>query len=157
MSQTTVTQYGAIGFHGQIADTEFTDIVSYSAEAATPFGSFVALGTNKERQVTPLTTSVGQAALAMGVAVASHTVEQTSGGVAQYAATQTVSVGKRLRVYLLTDDAVVAGTVANLKLSSGKVTDEAVAAGIEAFTQFKAKFITGTTAAGIAIVEINPV
>lgn len=157
MSQTSYSQYQAIGFHGQIADTEFTDIVSYSAEAAVPFGSFVALGTNKERQCTPLTTSAGQAALAIGVATASHTVEQTSAGVAQYAIGATPSVMKRGRVYLLTDDAVVAGTVANLKLSSGKVTDEAVAAGIEAFTQFKARFITGTTAAGLAIVEINPV
>lgn len=157
MSQTSYNQYQAAGFHGQIADTEFTDIMSYSAEAAVPFGSFLTLGTNKERQVNPVTTSVGQAALAVGVAIASHTVEQTSAGVAQYAATQTVSMMKRGRVWLLTDDAVVAGTVANLKLSSGKVTDEAVAAGIEAFTQFKAKFITGTTAAGLAIVEINPV
>lgn len=158
MSQTSYSQTGAIGFHGQIADTmEASDIVSYSAEAAIPFGSFVTLGTNKERQVLAVSTSVGQGALAIGVATASHTVEQTSAGVAQYAATQTVSTMKRGRVYLTTDDAVVAGAVANLKLSSGKVTDEAVAAGIEAFTQFKARFITGTTAAGLAIVEINPV
>jgi hypothetical protein len=63
---------------------------------------------------------------------------------------------KRGRIWIATDDAVVAGAVANLKLSSGLFTDEVVAAGIEAFTQFSAKFITGTTAAGLAIVEINP-
>ena len=88
--------------------------------------------------------------------MASHVVEQSSAGVAQYAATVTVPVLKRGRVYVLTDDAVVAGAVANLKLSSGKATDEVVAAGIEAFTQFSARFVTGTTAAGLAIMEINP-
>jgi hypothetical protein len=155
MSQTTVLQYGASGFAGLLADLGDTNTVSMSAETAVGFGAPVALGTNKERQVIPLTTSVGQAALAVGLAVASHTVEQTSGGVAQYAATQIAPVLKRGRIWVSTDDAVVAGAVANLKLSSGKFTDEAVAAGIEAFTQFTARFVTGTTAAGLAIVEIK--
>ena len=155
MSQTSVTQYGAAAFAGQLADNSFTDKVSFSVETAVGFGLPVALGTNKERQIVPLTTSVGQAALAYGVTVASHVVEQTSGGVAQYAAKDTAPVLKRGRVWMLTDDAVVAGAVANLKLSSGLVTDEAVTTGIEAFTQFSARFITGTTASGLAIVEID--
>lgn len=154
--QSTVTQYGAVAFAGMLADIGDNDVLSYSAEIAVPIASFVALGTNKERQVIPLTTSVGQGALAVGFALHSHTLEQNSAGLVQYAIGQTVNTLKRGRFYTLTDDAVIAGTVANLKLSSGKVTDEAVAAGIEAFTQFSAKFITGTTAAGIAIVEINP-
>lgn len=155
MSQTTVTQYGAVGFAGLLADNQYTDKMSYSAESAVGFGLPVALGTNKDRQVVPLTTSVGQATLAYGITLASHVVEQTSAGVAQYAAKDTVPVLKQGRVWMLTDDAVVAGTVANLKLSSGLVTDEAVAAGIEAFTQFSARFVTGTTASGLAIVEID--
>ena len=155
MSQTSVTQYGAAAFAGQLADNSFTDKMSFSVETAVGFGLPVALGTNKERQIVPLTTSVGQAALAYGVTVASHVVEQTSGGVAQYAAKDTAPVLKRGRVWMLTDDAVVAGAVANLKLSSGLVTDEAVTTGIEAFTQFSARFITGTTASGLAIVEID--
>ena len=155
MSQTSVTQYGAAAFAGQLADNSFTDKMSFSVETAVGFGLPVALGTNKERQIVPLTTSVGQAALAYGVTVASHVVEQTSGGVAQYAAKDTAPVLKKGRIWMLTDDAVVAGAVANLKLSSGLVTDEAVAGGIEAFTQFSARFITGTTASGLAIVEID--
>ena len=153
--QSSVTQYGAVAFAGMLADSMITDKVSMSAEGAVPFASFVTLGTNKERQVLAATTSVGQAALTVGVALASHVVEKTNAGVAQYAATVTVPVLKRGRIYVLTDDAVAAGSVANLKLSSGKATDEAVAAGIEAFTQFSARFITGTSGAGLAIVEIK--
>lgn len=156
MSQTSVTQYGAAGFAGLIADSMFTDKMSYSAEGAVSFGVPVALGTNKERQVIELTTSVGQAALAVGISVATQAVEQTTAGVVEYVTKDTVSVMKRGRIWIATDDAVVAGAVANLKLSSGLFTDEVVATGIEAFTQFSAKFITGTTAAGLAIVEINP-
>ena len=156
MSQTSVTQYGAAGFAGLIADSMFTDKMSYSAEAAVPFGVPVQLGTNKERQVKVLTTSVGQAALAVGISVATQAVEQTAAGVAAYADKETVSVMKRGRIWVTTNDAVVAGAVANLVLANGTFTDEVVAAGIEAFTQFSAKFITGTTAAGLAIVEINP-
>lgn len=154
--QSSVTQYGAVAFAGMLADSTSTDKVSMSAEAAVPFASFVTLGTNKERQVNPATTAVGQAALTVGVAISSHVVEQSSTGVAQYGATVTVPVLKRGRIYVLTDDAVQAGAVANLKLSSGKATDEVVAAGIEAFTQFSARFVTGTTADGLAIMEINP-
>lgn len=156
MSQTSVSLYQAAAFNGMLADlTRNNDVMSYAAEAAVGFGVFVALGTTKTAEVTPLTTSAGQGALAVGVAIASHSVEQSSAGVAQYAATDTVPILKTGRVWLVTDDAVVAGTVANLKLSSGKVTDEAVATGIEAFTQFSARFLTGTSGSALALVEIK--
>lgn len=154
MSQTTVTQYGAAGFAGLLAHNGDNNIMSYSAEGAIGFGVPVTLGTNKERQVLAVGTGVGQGALAIGIAV-SGIVEQASNGTAAYAATDTVGVLKRGRIWVNTEDAVVAGAVANLKLASGKFTDEAVAAGIESFTQFTARFITGTTGAGLAIVEIK--
>lgn len=153
--QTTVTQYGAASFAGMLADTGFTDKLSYTAEAAVGFGVPVQLGTNPARQVKVLTTSAGQAALAVGVSIASQVVEQTSAGVAQYAQYDTVPVLKQGRVWMLTNDAVAAGAVANLVLANSTVTDEAVAAGIEAFTQFSARFLTATTAAGLALVDID--
>lgn len=153
--QLTVTQYGAASFAGMLADTGFTDKLSYTAEAAIGFGVPVQLGTNKERQVKVLTTSVGQAALAYGISVASMVVEQASNGTVQYAQYDTLPVLKKGRIWMMTDDAVAAGAVANLKLSSGALTDEAVTTGIEAFTQFSARFITGTSAAGLAVVEID--
>ena len=155
MSQTTVTQYGTAGFAGLLYDTGETDVLSYSAEGIVGFGVPVKLGTNKERQTAALTTSAGQGALAVGISLATHTIEQTSAGAAQYADKQSVSMLKRGRVWMLTNDAVVAGANANLVLANSTVTDEAVAAGIEAFTQFSAKFVTGTSAAGLAVVEIK--
>lgn len=157
MSQTSVVQYGQAGFAGQIYDTMFTDKMSYSAEGAVPFGAVVRLGTNKERQVAAVGTGAGQGALAIGVAVMTYVSEVGANGQGVgYGNTQTVSVMKRGRIWVTTNDAVVAGSTANLVLSNGTFTDEAVAAGIEAFTAFSARFITGTTGAGLAVVEINP-
>lgn len=157
--QTTIGQYSAVGFAGMQYDTGFGDTTSYSAEGAIPFGSFVKLGTNKERQVLAPTTAVGQAALLVGVAMATASVEQaypSTGAAAAYAATESVSMLKDGRIWVQTNDAVVAGAVANFVLANGTVTDEAVTTGIEAFTQLTVKFITGTTAAGLAVVEIAP-
>lgn len=157
--QTTFGQYSAVGFAGMLYDSGFRDHMSYSAQGAIPFGSFVKLGTNKERQVQAPTTAAGQAALLIGIASANASVEQaypSNGAAAAYADTESVSVLKDGRIWVQTNDAVVAGAVANFVLANGTVTDEAVGAGIEAFTQLTVKFITGTTAAGLAVVEIAP-
>lgn len=156
MSQTSYSLYQNAAFAGMLADLSDNDIVSYLVQtAAIPFGKAVVLGTDKERQIVQVGTGVGQAALVAGFTVASHTVEQTSAGVAQYSVGMAANVLKRGRFWVETDDAVVAGAVANLKLSSGKLTDEAVAAGIEAFTQVAVRFVTGTAAAGLALVEVK--
>lgn len=156
--QTTFGQYMEPAYAGLIADSAFHDVMSYSAGTAIPYGRAVVLGANRERQVNAAGTGVGQGALVVGIAAASYVAETaypfTSSDPA-YAITETVSVLKRGRIWMRTNDAVVAGSVANLVLANGNVTDEAVAAGIEAFTQFRATFITGTTAAGLAIVEID--
>lgn len=157
--QTSYGQYSAAGFAGLLYDSSFRDTMSYSAEGAIPFGSFAKLGTNKERQVIAPTTAAGQAALLIGVAIATASVEQaypSTGAAAAYAVTETVSLLKDGRIWVQTNDAVVAGAVANFVLANGTVTDEVVATGIEAFTQMTVKFITGTTAAGLAVVEIAP-
>lgn len=156
--QVAFGQYQNAGYAGLIADDAFHDVMSYSAGTGTiAFGLPVTLGANPERQVKPVTTATGQGALCVGIAAASLTVESAfpQAGTSAYAITDTVPVFKRGRIWMQTNDAVVAGAAANLVLANGTVTDEVVAAGIEAFTQFKATFITGTTAAGLAVVEID--
>lgn len=156
--QVTFGQYQDAGFAGLIYDSGFHDTMSYSAQASIPFGTPVTLGTNKERQVNPVSTAIGQGALAIGIAAASQTVEAPypqGTTLSAYGIGDSVPVFKRGRIWMQTNDAVVAGAVANLVLANGTVTDEVVATGIEAFTQFKATFITGTTAAGLAVVEIR--
>ena len=149
--QTTISQYGAAAFKGLLDGIGTHQVRSYAAEEIIPIAYPVKLGTDKEKEV--LKTTSG--ALAIGFALHDHARVQDSSGVVQYAQYETVSVLTQGRFWVETTDAVTAGAVANLTAATGKLTDEAVAAGIEAFTQFTARFVTGTTGAGLAIVEIK--
>lgn len=155
--QLSYTQYQNAGIRGLLYDLRNNDCMSYSAQGAVPVGVPVAYGTNKERQCVPAITAVGMGALAFGVSVLQADHEQAADGTITYADKETVSVMKEGRIWVDTNDAVTAGNVANLHLATGRFTDDAVGAGIEAFTQFRARFITSTTAAGLAVVEIVPI
>jgi hypothetical protein len=149
--QSTVTQYNAAGFNGMLDGVGTKNVRSYAAEEIIPVGYPVKLGTDPSKEVLKATAGAG----AIGFALADHAREQTSVGVAQYAATETVSVLTQGRMWVMTDDAVVAGSTANLKTATGTLTDASVTTGIEAFTQISVKFITATSAAGLALVEIK--
>jgi len=149
--QSTISQYGAAAFAGMLDGIGEKNVLSYAAEEAIPFAYPVMLGTSKEKQVKKATTG----AAAVGFAVADGAREQTSAGVVQYNQFETVNTLTRGRFWVNTNDAVVAGAVANLVTASGKLTDEAVAAGTEAFTQITVRFVTGTTAAGLALVDVK--
>ena len=151
MAQTTISQYGAAAFKGLLDGVGPHLIRSYAAEEAIPMAYPVKLGTTASKEVLKATAAAG----AVGFAIHDQAREQSSAGVVQYAATETVSVITQGRFWVLTSDAVVAGSVANMTVADGTLTDAAVAAGIEAFTQFSARFVTATTAAGLAIVEIK--
>jgi hypothetical protein len=149
--QTSISQYGAPAFKGMLDGIGPRNVRSYAAEEAIPVAFPVMLGTDKEKEVLKATTGAG----AVGFALHDYAREQTSAGVVQYAANETVSVLTQGRMWVPTSDAVVAGATANLTVADGTLTDAAVAIGIEAFTQLDVKFITGTTAAGLALVEIK--
>ena len=151
MSQTTMSQYGAAAVAGLLDGVGPRNVRSYAAEEIIPVGFPVKLGTDKEKEVLKATAGAG----VVGFALHDHAREQTSGGVVQYAATETVSVLTQGRMWVMTSDAVVAGATANLTVADGTLTDAAVAAGIEAFTQISVKFIAATSAAGLALVEIK--
>lgn len=151
MSQTSYTQNGAVGFAGLLDGIGPRSVRSYAAEEAIPLAYPVRLGTNKDTEVLKATTG----AAAIGFALHDQAREQSLAGVVQYAVTETVSVLTAGRMWVETSDAVVAGATANLTVATGKLTDAAVAAGIEAFTQISVKFVTSTSAAGLAIVEIK--
>lgn len=149
--QTTISQYGAAAFKGMLDGIGPRNVRSYAAEEVIPVAYPVKLGTDKEKEVLKATTG----ASAIGFALHDYARVQDGSGVVQYDALTTVSVLNQGRMWVETDDAVVAGATANLKVANGKCTDEAVAAGIEAFTQISVKFVTATSAAGLAIVEIK--
>lgn len=154
--QTSYTAYNDPYQLGQIADTSLRQVDSFLAEGVVGIGKAVVRGTDKERQAVQAGTGVGQGALIMGIALMSQVIEQTSAGVVQYATKAAVPVMTKGRVVVETAGAVVAGSVANFVLASGKWDDAAVAAGIEAVVLIKARFITGTTAAGLAVIQIDP-
>lgn len=149
--QTTMSQYGAASFKGMLDGIGGKQVRSYAAEEIIPVAYPVKLGTDPAKEVLKATAAAG----AIGFALHDQAREQTSGGVVQYAATESVSVLTQGRMWVMTSDAVVAGAVANLTLADGTLTDAAVGAGIEAFTQISVTFLTATTAAGLALVEIK--
>jgi hypothetical protein len=149
--QTTMSQYGAASFKGMLDGIGSKQVRSYAAEEIIPVAYPVKLGTDPAKEVLKATAAAG----AIGFALHDQAREQTSGGVVQYAATESVSVLTQGRMWVPTSDAVVAGAVANLTLADGTLTDAAVGAGIEAFTRISVTFLTATTAAGLALVEIK--
>lgn len=159
--QTSYSQYNDPLQLGNIYDTFHPrQVDTYLAQGAIGIAKAVVLGTAKETatqrgQAVQAGTGVGQGALIVGVTILSQTLEQTSAGVVQYADKAAVPVMKKGRVVVETNDAVVAGAVANFHLATGKWTDEAVTTGIEATVLVKARFVTGTTAAGLAAIELQ--
>lgn len=151
MSQTTVTQYGAPAFVGMMDGLVTKTVRSYAAQAAIPVGFPVRLGTNPEKQVQVATLGAN----AIGFAAHDHVREQGAAGAVQFGVGEAVNVLTAGRMWVQVADAVVAGAAANLVTASGLLTDNAVAAGIEAFTQIRVTFITATTGAGLALVEIK--
>ena len=145
---------------GNIYDTSLRQIDSFLAQGAVGIAKAVVLGTTKEGasnrgQVVQAGTGVGQGALITGISILTQTLETGANGLVQYADKDTVSVMTKGRVVVMTNDAVVAGSVANFVLANGTWTDEVVATGIEATVLVKVRFITSTSAAGLAAVEVT--
>ena len=155
MPQTSVTFLPAVAFNGMIATNAPVKIRSYAAEGTVGIGKLVRLGTNPDSQCVQLSTAVGQGALAFGFAVHNHNQEQSLAGLVQYADKETVNVLRRGDIWVETQDAVVAGRVANYHLATQKFTDEAVGAGIEAIGGLAVRFMTSTTGAGLAQIEVE--
>jgi len=109
MSQTTVAEPKK-ALEGLLYDLGNTDITSFSAEIAVPFGKYVNLGTDKERQVLLplLTTDVTNEKLAGGFSVRTQEVENpmpnSADPVGTYAIGESVSVIKKGRIWVLCED-----------------------------------------------------
>jgi hypothetical protein len=151
MVQTSYSQTGAAAFAGLLDGIGPKTVVSYAAEEIIPVGCPVRLGTAPAKEV--LKANAG--ATVIGFSLHDHAREQTSAGAVEYKATDTVSVLKFGRLWVETDDAVAAGAIARLKTSNNKLTDEAATTGIENFTIISVRFITATTGAGLALVEVK--
>ena len=156
MSQLAYTQYQNAGIRGLLYDLVGHDTMSYSAQGVVPMGFPVILGTNKERQVVAANSgAVGLGALIIGLSIMQFDAEQDATGTVVYLDKETVSVLKKGRIWVDANAAVTAGNVVNLNLANGKFTDAAVGVGVEALVQIKAKFLTSTTGAGLAVIDFT--
>ncbi len=163
MSQTAYADQGQL-FAGMKADTGFDDIASHLAEGAVPFGRFVSVGTDLDRQVL-LPSSAGEITnkkLIRGVAVQSHAIESELSGAnpPQYKDKDAVSVMKKGRIAVNVEEAVTPSDAVFVRHASGgggtnlgefrTDADTATAAELA-----NAKWITSTPGAGVAILELN--
>ena len=147
--QTTVELYNKPAFAGMQHGSNVPYVRSYAAEDAIAFANAVQLGTDTESQCKKATAGAN----VIGFAV--HNYKEPVAGVTQYEIGDTVAVMTEGQMWVNVDDAVVAGATANLVVATGNLTDEAVAAGIEAFTKVKVTFLSTTAGAGLALVEIK--
>lgn len=136
------------GIAGQIADLSTKTIDSFAAEEGLNPATPVARGTNPEKQVKAV--AAGTAKDAIGVVIHEH----KEPGDPYYAEGYAVGVMTKGRMWVPVTKAVTAGSAANYKIADKAFTDEAAATGIEA-VGVKCVFLTSTTAAGLAQIQIG--
>lgn len=166
MVQTVINNNLPIAFAGMLADSSDNTINSYTVvnEAnGVPFGSFVVRDSVNERlaKLPSVLTDITAQATRLGFALHSHANEQEMiGSVNQgYKNNSTMSVIRKGAVYVVVENAVVAGgSVFVRAIATGNEKRGAVRAdadGTDAAIVPSATFRTGASAGGFAIVEIN--
>lgn len=159
MSQLAYTEQGEL-LAGMKADSGFDDILSGLAEGAVPFGRLVSVGTDKERQVLlPASAlSITDKKLLRGVAIHTHAVESELGGSNPpgYKDEQAVSYMREGRVAVEVEEAVTPDDDVFVNFQNGDEgkfrTD---AGGGDAAELANARWVKGTSGAGIAILEVR--
>ena len=152
--QTSYTQYMTPGIAGNKYDCSYSRVDSFACEGGSVApGMGVILGTDPEKQVklAAATTSV-----VAGVALL-QAKEQAADGTVVYADKDTVPVLNKGRVWVPVIEAVTAGAQAYLVFSGADKGKWAAAAGAGPIASAitGGKFVTSTTAAGLAVVELN--
>ena len=145
---------------GQIADLSNHTIDSFAAEAGLDAGVPVKRGTDPTAQVLPVSAE-GDAADAIGIVIHEHK-EHVAAGQAYYPEQYVVGVMTKGRIWVQTGGAVTAGAAAKYNVTDGTFVenapegegDEDSEAVVEELG-CGAKFITSTTAAGLAVIEIG--
>ena len=123
MSQTSYAQQ-ADSMDGLKGDIGPHKVVSYAAEVAIPFGRFVCLGTDKEKQckLPALAADITSLFAKRGVALQSHAMENPADGLApQYAIKKTVSVMTKGTVWVKVEDAVTPLSAPHVRFADGNL------------------------------------
>lgn len=135
-------QEQAIGLAGALADLTVKVTDSFSAEEDMTVGLPVIRGTVPDKQCKLLTVE------GACLGITQHVHKEQWQGVAYYPTNYTVPVVTKGRVYVNVDGAVVAGTPAKYD-KTNKVWSASAGVAVS-----NVKFVTSTSAKGIAVVEI---
>lgn len=151
MAQLTYSQTMAVAMAGMKGDASDDQVDSGAAEGAVGFGLAVVRGTDASKQVKVPAADSG---VFRGVALQTH-MAQTIAGVAQYADKDAVGYMRKGRVWVPVVDAVAVDAAAYFlwdTADAGKFSDDssgnrdAVPTG---------RFVTSTSGAGLAMLELN--
>ena len=152
--QTAYSQYMTAGIAGEKYDCSFNRVDGYACEGGgVAPGMGVILGTDPEKQVK---LAAATTAVIAGVALL-QAKEQAADGNITYADKDTVPVLNKGRVWVPVTEAVTAGNPAYLVFSGTDKGKFAAAAGAGPIASVitGARYVTSTTAAGVAVVELN--
>jgi hypothetical protein len=152
--QTSYSRYMDPAIAGTLYDISFRRVDSYAVETDDVYPGFgVILGTDKEKQVK---LAAATTAVVAGIALL-QAKEQDENGNVIYKDEQTVPVLNKGRAWVPVIEAVTAGNGAFLVFSGANKGKWAAAAGAGPIASAitGAKFITSTTGAGLAVVELN--
>lgn len=161
MSQTTTPSLSmSPGFAGQLADGygSVRDIVtSLAVAAAVSIGKLVVTDSPNGDDAARLPASSADITnLAKGVAIHAQSQEVTNAVGPEWPINSAFPTLKKGRVYVAVEDAVTAGLPVFVRFQAGNVGGfRSDVDGVNAVALPGAKFVTSTTGAGIAIIELN--
>lgn len=154
MSQTSYSREMSRAIAGTLYDLSYHRTDSYAVETDSIYpGMGVILGTNKEKQVK---LAAATTAAVAGIALLQAKEQDNSGNVI-YADKETIPVMNKGRAWVPVIEAVTAGNSAYLVFSGADKGKWAAAAGSGPVASVitGARFVTSTTGAGVAVVELN--
>lgn len=155
MSQLVYAEQGA-GYEGKLFDLGNTDILSYKAEVAMPFGSFGVLGADAESVKLPAVAGDLDAVNCLGVVVRTHTVENGfDGGVSgTHKVGEVVSMIKKGRVFVKTVTDFNATDAVYVGFQNGEEGKISNAASADRVLLANAKFINSGLAGELAVLDL---
>jgi hypothetical protein len=161
MSQLSYAVDQAVAFAGMLADAGMVqDVVTgENLSAAIPFGVMTAIGAGANQIALPAAAGdVTDVKKLVGVAIAHQAMESSASGLPQYAPNSAVNVLKKGRVWVQVENAVTRGTSdVHVRYAGvgqrGGFRGAAVAS--ETAVLPNAKWLSSTTGAGLALLEID--
>lgn len=153
------TDTAAYGIEGQLADSAFKDAISALAEGAIPMGKLVIRGTDpvKQGKLPGASGDVTTAAGVLGVSIHDQAREADLAGVVTNLDKSAVSVLRRGRIVVKTEEAVTPADPVVVRFSAGGlgVGSFAKTAGAAHAALAGAKWMSSAAANGFAVLELT--